>query len=369
MQRLSLLTPQLTASQEPLTVAITGAAGNIGYALVFLLSQYPPLQNRPLVLNLIELPMAFSALKGVLLELSDSNLKNVSKINVFSDVNEGFKGADVAILVGAKPRTKGMERKDLLRDNAFIFKDQAIALDKFANENVKILVVGNPANTNAAIIAHLTKRIKKENISALTRLDMNRLIGQISLKSNIPVQDIRRAIIWGNHSSTQYPDARYIEVREANSKKWVKLGKLSSQMFGSKDNSKPSDEKAISAEEKAYFTSELVEKVQKRGAEIIDLRKSSSAASAAMAIVMHLRDWLEGTTNGEWASMAVWSNGNPYGVKEGLIYSFPVECKKGKWELVKGLDVKDEFSRKMMAETEKELVEELETALAVVKNK
>ena len=253
-----------------------------------------------------------------------------------------FKDADVAVLVGAKPRGPGMERKDLLNENAKIFKAQGEALDKFAKKNVKVLVVGNPANTNALIASHYAPSIPKKNFTALTRLDQNRALNQLSEKLSVPVEDLKNIIIWGNHSLTQYPDVNHATVLTGGKDKPVRAA--------------VNDDK--------YLNETFIPKVAKRGAEIIAVMKKSSAASAANAACDHMHDWWVGTRPGEYASMGVISCNNAYGVAGNLIYSFPVVCKGGEWEIVKGLAV-DQFSKGKMVETEKELLEERKMALDI----
>jgi len=258
-------------------------------------------------------------------------------------VEEAFKDIDYAILVGAFPRRQGMERKDLLEKNCAIFKEQGAALDRFAKPTVKVLVVGNPANTNALIAMSCAPSLPRSSFSALTRLDHNRAKAQIALRLKVPVQTVHNVVIWGNHSSTQYPDVNYGYVNEEGKHKSVY------DAIG--------DEK--------WLQSDFISTVQKRGAAIIEARKLSSAASAAKAIVDHMHDWVFGTPKDEVVSMAVVSDKNPYEVKEGLIYSFPVTCSGGEYHIVSGLKV-DEFSRSKLTATEQELVEERETAFEIL---
>ena len=322
---------------------MTGAAGQIGSVLCFMIAQgrmFGPYQK--VILQLLELPAAEGLLQGLVLELKDGAFPLVSQIIATTKVEEAFAQADVAVLVGAKPRGPGMERKDLLNENAKIFKAQGEALDKFASKNVKVLVVGNPANTNALIASHYAPSIPKKNFTALTRLDQNRALSQLSDKLSVPVEDIKNIIIWGNHSLTQYPDVNHATV--------VKAGKTHTVREAVKDDK--------------YLNETFIPKVAKRGAEIIAVMKKSSAASAANAACDHMHDWWVGTKTGEYASMGVISDGNTYGVGAGLIYSFPVVCKNGEWQVVNGLGV-DKFSKDKMAETEKELVEERKMALNI----
>lgn len=333
------------ANTTPVKVVITGAAGNIGYILAFMVSQGRLLgPSTPIDLCLLEIPPMLKALQGVRMELLDSALSCIRSITATTSQEEAFKGANVALLVGARPRGPGMKRNDLLQANAKIFAAQADVIDKVADANIKIVVVGNPANTNAVIIANRSKRINKRNITALTRLDQNRALGQLSEKLDVPVSSIRNVTIWGNHSLSQYPQVDNGEL--------VSGQKLSDAL----------------AKEGKWVRENFIPRVQKRGAEIISMRKKSSAASAASATCDHIHDWLVGTKPGEWVSMAVWSNGNPYGIADGLIFSFPVKCINGEWEIVKGLSVGDKFSQEKLKATEKELLKERDTAMKVVQN-
>jgi len=320
-------------SQKPVRVAVTGASGQIGYALLFRIASGAMLgPDTPVQLQLLELPHAMNALKGVEMELKDCAFPLLSKIICTEDANQAFEGVDVALLVGAKPRGKGMERGDLLKDNGAIFTVQGKALNASANrDNLKVLVVGNPANTNAWIASQSAPDIDPSRFTAMTRLDHNRAIAQLADKLNCGVDEIEKFCIWGNHSSTQYPDVSHTlvkgkEVKKAVSESWVR--------------------------------SEFIPTVQKRGAAIIAARGSSSAASAANAAIDHIHDWTFGT-NGKWQSMAIPSDGS-YGTTKGLIYSFPVVVdKKGKYSIVQNLSI-DSFSREKMDATNKELLEEKE---------
>ena len=295
------------------------------------------------ILNLLELPFAEGALKGLVLELKDGAFPLLADIKPTLDVDEAFDQIDVAVLVGAKPRGPGMERKDLLNENAKIFKVQGESLNKVAKKNVKVLVVGNPANTNALIASHYAPSIPKQNFTALTRLDQNRAISQLSDKLKVRVEDFKNVIIWGNHSLTQYPDVNHGEVIVSGGQKKKIREALNDD---------------------AYFNDEFISKVAKRGGEIIAVMKKSSAASAANAACDHMHDWWVGTKPGEYVSMAVISDGNKYGVASGIIYSFPTICKNGEWEVVNGLEV-NEFSRKKLKSTEDELLEERKMALNI----
>ena len=296
-----------------------------------------------IILNLLELPFAEGPLKGLVLELKDGAFPLLADIKPTLDVDEAFDQIDVAVLVGAKPRGPGMERKDLLNENAKIFKVQGESLNKVAKKNVKVLVVGNPANTNALIASHYAPSIPKQNFTALTRLDQNRAISQLSDKLKVRVEDFKNVIIWGNHSLTQYPDINHGEVIVSGGQKKKIREALNDD---------------------AYFNDEFISKVAKRGGEIIAVMKKSSAASAANAACDHMHDWWVGTKPGEYVSMAVISDGNKYGVASGIIYSFPTICKNGEWEVVNGLEV-NEFSRKKLKATEDELLEERKMALNI----
>jgi len=291
--------------------------------------------DTPIILHLLEVPIAQEALKGVIMELEDGAYPLLRDIVATTDANVAFKDVDIAILVGAFPRKQGMERKELLEKNAGIFKEQGVAIDKYASRNVKVLVVGNPANTNCLICKHFAPSIPEENFSALTRLDHNRAKAQIAKRLNTAVANVKNVIIWGNHSSTQYPDVNH--------------GQVSGKTIREAVN------------DDSYLNQEFIKTVQVRGAAIIEARKLSSAMSAAQAIVDHVRDWVLGTPEGEWVSMAVPSDGS-YGIEKGLIYSYPVTCKNGKYQIVQGLKI-DDFSRQKMDITKQELVEERQAAL------
>lgn len=318
-------------------VLITGAAGQIGYSLIPLVcsgKMFGP--HQPVILHLLDITPAMGSLKGVAMEVEDCAWPLVAGI-VFTDQPEtAFRDIDYAIFLGAFPRKEGMERKDLLEKNCGIFKAQGEFLDKFAKKTVRCLVVGNPANTNACILSYYAPSIPRENISALTRLDHNRALAQVAMRAGSNVADVKNVCIWGNHSSTQYPDVHHGTV-----------------------GGKPIYE-AVS--DKAWIEGDLVKTVQKRGAAIIELRKLSSAMSAANAVCDHMRDWTAGTAHGEFVSMAVCSNGE-YGTEKGIWFSFPVQCAGGSWRIVPGLDVSDDFSQKMLKTTEQELMEERKMAL------
>ncbi len=315
----------------PKRVAITGAAGHIGYSLIFRIATGEMLgPDQPVSLHLLEIPPAMGALEGVVMELRDCAYPLLHDIVTSDRAEVAFEGTDIALLVGAKPRGPGMERKDLLQENAKIFSAQGKALNDAANPDVKVLVVGNPANTNALIASANAPKLDRRQFTAMTRLDHNRAMSQLAEKTGSHVNDIQRMIIWGNHSATQYPDLSHCTVN----------GKAASGLV---DN--------------GWVRDDFIPTVQKRGAAIIKARGASSAASAANAAIDHVRDWTLGTPEGDWVSMAVTSDGNSYGVKDGVIYSFPVTCSGGDWKVVDGLDI-DDFSRERMAATENELFEE-----------
>jgi malate dehydrogenase len=313
--------------KSPVRVAITGAAGQIGYALAFRIASGQMLgADQPVILQLLEITPALGALNGVAMELDDCAFPTLAGIVTSDDPNVAFKDADYALLVGAKPRGPGMERADLLQGNAAIFSVQGKAMNDHASRNIKVLVVGNPANTNALIAQKNAPNIPKENFTAMTRLDHNRALAQLAGKADVHNIDVKGAIIWGNHSATQYPDISHCTI----------AGKAASDAIDSN-----------------WLQGEFISTVQQRGAAIIKARGLSSAASAASSAIDHVRDWALGTPAGEYTSMAVPSDGS-YGIAEGLVYSFPVTCKAGTYEIVQGLSVSD-FSRKLMDATDTEL--------------
>ncbi len=318
-------------STTPLKVAVTGAAGQIGYSLLFRLASGSLLgPDRPIELRLLEIEPALKALEGVVMELDDGAFPLLSGVQIGADANKIFDGVNLALLVGARPRGPGMERGDLLEANGAIFTAQGKALNSVAADDVRIGVTGNPANTNALIALNNAPDIPKERFSALTRLDHNRAISQLAKKTGAKVTDITKVTIWGNHSATQYPDIFHAEINGKNAAEVV------------------NDEK--------WIADEFIPTVAKRGAAIIDARGSSSAASAASATVDAARDWLLGTPKDDWVSMAVISDGS-YGVPEGLISSFPVTTKGGDWSIVQGLDIND-FSRSRIDKSTAELADE-----------
>lgn len=317
--------------KQPLRVAVTGAAGNISYAMLFRIASGEMLgKDQPVILQLLEITPALDALKGVVMELEDCAFPLLADIVQTDDATVAFKDVDYALLVGARPRGPGMERKDLLEANAAIFSAQGKALNDVASRDVKVLVVGNPANTNALIAQRNAPDLDPRNFTAMTRLDHNRAIAQLAGKTDNTVNDVKKMIIWGNHSSTQYPDLTAATV-----------------------NGKP----ALDLVDRDWYENTYIPEVQQRGAAIIKARGASSAASAANAAIAHMRTWALGTDENDWVSMGVYSNGE-YGIAEGLIYSFPVTCKNGDWSIVDGVDVSSDFSKEKMAATEQELSEE-----------
>jgi malate dehydrogenase len=322
-------------AQEPVRVLVTGAAGQIGYALVPMIARGVMLgPNQPVILHMLDIPPAAEALNGVKMELVDAAFPLLKGVVATTDVVEACTGVNIAIMVGGFPRKEGMERKDVMSKNVSIYKSQASALEKHAAANCKVLVVANPANTNALILKEFAPSIPEKNITCLTRLDHNRALGQISERLNVQVSDVKNAIIWGNHSSTQYPDVNHATVKT------------------------PSGEKPVRelVADDAWLHGEFIATVQQRGAAIIKARKLSSALSAASSACDHIRDWVLGTPEGTWVSMGVYSDGS-YNVPAGLIYSFPVTCHNGEWTIVQGLSI-DELSRKKLDLTAEELTEE-----------
>jgi malate dehydrogenase len=317
----------------PVRVAVTGAAGQIGYSLLFRIASGEMLgKDQPVILQLLEIPdeKAQKALKGVMMELDDCAFPLLHGMVAASDPMTAFKDVDVALLVGARPRGPGMERKDLLEANGKIFAPQGQALDKVAKRDVRVLVVGNPANTNCLIAMKNAKSLKPSQFTAMMRLDHNRAVSQVAAKVQKPVSAIRKMAVWGNHSATQYPDLFHAEAD--NKKVWPLIN------------------------DQAWLEQTFIPTVQKRGAAIIEARGLSSAASAANAAIDHIRDWVKGSRDGDWVSMGIPSDGS-YGIPEGIIYGYPVTCKGGQYQIVQGLEV-SEFARKRMDATLKELHEE-----------
>ncbi|KAJ4955751.1 hypothetical protein NE237_012534 [Protea cynaroides] len=325
----------INVGKEPLRVLVTGAAGQIGYSLVPMIAKGMMLgQDQPIILHLLDIEPAMEALNGVKMELIDSAFPLLKGVVATTNAMEACEDVDIAIMVGGYPRKEGMERKDVMSENVSIYKDQAAALEMNAAPNCKILVVANPANTNALILKEFAPSIPEKDITCLTRLDHNRALGQISEKLNVDVSYVKNVILWGNHSSTQYPDVNHATVITDSGEKSV--------------NELVADDQ--------WLKTEFITTVQQRGAAIIKARKLSSAMSAASAACDHIRDWVLGTPKGTWVSMGVYSDGS-YGIPSGLIYSFPVTCEKGEWSIVQGLKI-DEFSREKMDATAKELIEE-----------
>jgi malate dehydrogenase len=315
---------------SPVTVTVTGAAGQIGYALLFRIASGQLLGAKtPVALRLLEIPAAVRAAEGTAMELQDCAFPLLASVDIFDDPTPAFGGTNVAMLVGARPRTAGMERSDLLEANGGIFKPQGAAINAGAADDIRVLVVGNPANTNALIARAHAPDVPSDRFTAMMRLDHNRAVAQLSEKLGVPVTDIKKMTIWGNHSVTQYPDLYHAEV-----------------------------DGAVAAEkvDEAWLRDEFIPTVAKRGAAIIDARGASSAASAANAAIDHVRDWVQGTADGDWTSAAVVSDG-AYGVPDGLVSSFPVVSYDGRWEVVTGLDIND-FSRQRIDASVKELEEE-----------
>jgi len=322
-------------SKTPIRVAVTGAAGQIGYSLLFRIAAGDMLgADQPVILQMLEIPdeKAQKALKGVMMELDDCAFPLLHGMLAASDPMVAFRDAEVALLVGARPRGPGMERKDLLEANGKIFAPQGRALDRVARRDVKVLVVGNPANTNCLIAMKNAPSLRPQQFTGMMRLDHNRASSQVSQKIAKPVASIRKITVWGNHSATQYPDVFQAEVD--GKKVWPMIN------------------------DPAWLEKEFIPTVQKRGAAIIDARGLSSAASAANAAIDHLRDWVHGTRAGDWVTMGLPSDG-AYGVAEGVIYGYPVTCRGGAYEIVKGIEI-SEFGRKRMDATLKELHEERE---------
>lgn len=316
--------------KPPVRVTITGAAGQISYSLIFRIAHGDMLgEDQPVILQLLEIPPAMNALNGVVMELSDCAFPLVRGIIPTDDPNVAFKESDYALLVGARPRGPGMERSDLLKANAAIFSVQGKALNDHASRDVRVLVVGNPANTNALIALKNAPDLNPRNFTAMMRLDHNRSLSQLAAKADSHSTKIEKMVVWGNHSSTQYPDISFATIEGQNAREKV---------------------------DEDWYINEFIPTVQQRGAAIIKARGASSAASAASAAIDHMRDWSLGS-NGRWVSMGVYSAGNSYGIEGDIIYSFPIICEKGQWKEISGLEI-GEFSLKRMRLTEKELLDE-----------
>ena len=318
-------------SKKPMRVAVTGAAGQIGYSLLFRIAAGDMLGNdQPVILQLVDIPPAMTAVSGVMMELEDCAFPLLAGMEASDNPLVGFKDTDIALLVGARPRSKGMLRKDLLEANGAIFTGQGKALSEVASRDVKVLVVGNPANTNSYIAMKNAPELDPSRFTAMVRLDQNRAMSQVASKTGRAVTDVKRVTIWGNHSATQYPDL------------------FNAQMDG----------KSVAAliNDQAWIENDFIPTVQERGKAIIEARGLSSAASAANAAIDHIRDWHLGTADGDWASMAVPSDGS-YGIPEGLMFGFPCTCSGGNWSIVQGLEI-NEFSRAKLDATAAELQEE-----------
>ena len=315
---------------SPVRVTVTGAAGQISYSLLFRIAAGEMLgHNQPVILQMLEITPALEALKGVAMELEDCAFPLLAGMVCTDDATVAFKDSDYALLIGARPRGPGMERKDLLEANAAIFSAQGKALNDNASKDIKVLVVGNPANTNSLIAQRNAPDINPRQFTAMTRLDHNRAMSQIANKTGSTINDVTHMTIWGNHSATQYPDLHETKVN---------------------------GQAAIDMVDQSWYKDDFIPTVQQRGAAIINARGASSAASAANAAIAHMRSWALGTAEGDWVSMGVYSDGS-YGIAEGLIYSFPCVCKDGDWEIVQGLEIND-FSQAKMQATELELSEE-----------
>jgi len=316
--------------KSPVRVTVTGGAGQISYSLIFRIAAGDMLgKDQPVILQLLEIPPAMDALNGTVMELSDCAFPLLADVIATDDPNVGFKETDYAILVGARPRGPGMERSDLLKANAEIFSVQGKALNNHAHRDVRVLVVGNPANTNALITLKNAPDLNPRHITAMMRLDHNRSLSQLADKTNSHSAKIEKMVVWGNHSATQYPDISYATV---------------------------DGQPIVQQVDNSWYTDEFIPLVQQRGAAIIKARGASSAASAASAAIDHMRDWALGTNDG-WVSMGVYSAGNSYGIDPDIIYSFPITCADGEWKEISGLEL-SEFSRKKMVLTEQELLAE-----------
>jgi malate dehydrogenase len=321
-------------SDSPVRVAVTGAAGQIGYAILFRIASGQLLgPDTSVHLSLLEIPAALKAVEGTAMELDDSAFPLLAGVDISDDPNQAFDGANVALLIGARPRTKGMERSDLLEANGGIFKPQGKALNDHAASDIKVLVVGNPANTNCLIAQSNAPDIPRARFTSMMRLDHNRALAQLAAKAGVPVAEVTNMTVWGNHSPTQYPDIFHAQVKGQNAAEVVS--------------------------DQAWLESDFIPTVQKRGAAVIEARGASSAASAANAAIEHVHDWVLGTPDGDWVSMGIPSDGS-YDIEEGVIFGFPVTCSNGSYEIVQGLDVND-FSRARLEVTVNELGDERAT--------
>ena len=318
-------------SDSPVRVAVTGAAGQIGYAILFRIASGELLgPQAPVHLSLLEIPDAVKAAEGTAMELNDCAFPLLAGVEIFDQAEQAFEGANIAFLIGARPRTKGMERSDLLEANGGIFKPQGHALNDHAASDIKVVVVGNPANTNCLIAQHNAPDIPRERFSSMMRLDHNRAVAQLAAKAQAAVSDISNVTVWGNHSTTQFPDIRHAKI----------LGEPATEVV----------------KDRNWYEQEFIPTVQKRGAAVIEARGASSAASAANAAIDHMRDWVNSTAEGNWVSMAIPSDGS-YGVEEGLISGFPCTCSNGSCEIVQGVDV-DDFARQRIDASVEELKQE-----------
>ncbi len=316
--------------KRPVRISVTGAAGSISYSLLFRIASGDMLgKDQPVILQLIDLPNTMQALHGISMELEDCAFELLHSIQLFDNAKDGFQGAHYAILLGARPRGPGMERKDLLQVNAEIFTVVGRAINDYANRDVKVLVVGNPANTNCLIASRNAPDLSPTQFTALTRLDFNRLRGAVALQTGANSKDIKNAIIWGNHSTTQVPDLYHCKLHK---------------------------QPALFQMDESWYKNECIQNVQKRGSQILNARGQSSAASAAKAIIDHMRDWALGTQNEDWVSMGIVSDGS-YGIAKGIVYSFPVFCDYGRYEIVQGLNI-NEFIQEKMSLSEQELLDE-----------
>ena len=319
---------------KPVNVVVTGAAGNIAYSAIFRIAAGQMLgENQPINLKLIDIEPAMNALKGVKFELEDCAFPLLNSITTTFDLHEGFDQCDYALLIGAKPRMKGMERKDLLKDNGKIFKPQGKAINEVASKKIRVLVVGNPANTNALITLHNAPSIDPKQFTSMMRLDHDRSLAQVANKYNTNITEVKKIAVWGNHSNTQVPDLSYAEV---------------------------SGKKIKDVMSEAWYKSDFISRIQNRGAEIIEARGSSSAASAANAAITHMRDWVLG--NNDWLSIGQISNGNPFNISEDLMFSFPSVCSNGTYEMVSNVEMSETLNDYMQA-TEKELLKERDSVL------
>jgi len=319
--------------RRPVRIAVTGAAGSISHSLLFKIATGEMIgQDQPVILQLIEMPQAMESLRGIAMELEDCAFPLLHSISMHDNIEEGVRGAHFVLLIGAKPRGPGMERSELMTANAPIFSAQGKAINEHANRDVKVLVVGNPANTNALIASRNAPDLSPAQFTALTRLDHNRTKGILANRTGANPKEIRKVTVWGNHSSTQFPDLRHTTIH---------------------------GEPAFRQIDQKWYREQFIEKIQKRGSAIIDARGQSSAASAAQAIINHMHDWINGTPEDDWVSMGIVSDGS-YGIEKGIFYSFPVRCDYGRYQIVQDLEI-SEFAQEKMTLTEQELIDEMHT--------